>query len=143
MESEKSKDRHSLDPLLAKAGKALAGFPQIRQAFLFGSVVEGKASPDSDLDIAVDAVEPMDIAEQTKLIRELSNTFGRPVDLVFLHRCRGLLLKEILTRGVSVFPRNPDRLYPLLRRMVYEQEDFMPLVRRVKRERAAAFAHEH
>ncbi|NIU60175.1 MAG: nucleotidyltransferase domain-containing protein [Phycisphaerae bacterium] len=57
----------------------------IQQAYLFGSlVVSGRFGPDSDVDIAVEQIDP---ARFFEAIGEFSTILGRDVDLVELSRC--------------------------------------------------------
>lgn len=49
---------------------------------LFGSVVRGEDSPESDLDILVQFREPVGLLTLARLRRELSERLGRNVDLV-------------------------------------------------------------
>lgn len=117
--------------------------PEVKQGIVFGSLISGKVHPGSDLDIAVVWNGPVDPDKKLKLIKDLARTSGRPVDLVEIADCHGLLLKEILTKGVRLLPDDPLELFSLNKRLVYEEEDFMPMIRRVKKERVAAFANGH
>ncbi|MCI2429501.1 nucleotidyltransferase family protein [Candidatus Acetothermia bacterium] len=49
---------------------------------LFGSVVRGEDSPESDIDILVKFREPIGLFALAHLREELSERLGRPVDLV-------------------------------------------------------------
>lgn len=53
-----------------------------KQVALFGSVVRGEDSPDSDIDILVSFREPIGLFALAGLRQELSERLGRPVDLV-------------------------------------------------------------
>ena len=58
----------------------------VRQVALFGSVVRGEDTPDSDVDILVEFEEPprkpLGFLTWVRLERELAESFGRKVDLV-------------------------------------------------------------
>jgi len=136
--------RHSstgsgIDQLRSVIGR----YPAISQAFVFGSVATGKVLPDSDLDIAVVWNGQVKPGQKMDLIKSLAEASGRPVDLVNIADCHGLLLKEILTKGLRLLPDDPHELFLLNKRLVYEEEDFMPMIRRTRRERASAFVNEH
>lgn len=62
----------------------LANYPQIELAILFGSLANGRATPQSDIDLAVQANKPLDADLKMALIGDLAQAFGRPVDLVDL-----------------------------------------------------------
>lgn len=51
-------------------------------AFVFGSVVRGPARDDRDLDIAVQAPQPLSSSQKMALIGDLAEAMGRPVDLI-------------------------------------------------------------
>ena len=46
--------------------------PAIQLAILFGSLANGSARPDSDLDLAVSAGRPLEVQEKIELIEELA-----------------------------------------------------------------------
>ncbi len=54
----------------------------VKRVALFGSVVRGEDSPDSDIDILVSFREPIGLFALAGLRQELSERLGRPVDLV-------------------------------------------------------------
>jgi len=49
-------------------------------AFVFGSVATGTARDDRDLDIAVQAAQPLSAAQKMALIGGLAEAMGRPVE---------------------------------------------------------------
>lgn len=53
----------------------------VANAFLFGSVANGTAEPDSDLDLLVTFDRPIHLFKQMDLADELSRLCGRHVDL--------------------------------------------------------------
>ena len=78
---------------------ALAGQAEVRLAVLFGSAARGTATPESDVDVAVE-VEPG--ADLTALAATLSRAVAREVDLVSLLDPGVPLLEELLRDGVVV-----------------------------------------
>jgi len=54
----------------------------VKRVALFGSVVRGEDSPDSDIDILVSFREPIGLFALAGLRQELSERLGHPVDLV-------------------------------------------------------------
>ncbi len=108
--------------------------PGIHQAVLFGSVAEGRARPDSDLDLAVSAEGPLEAAEKQQLIAELAETVGRPIDLIDLATAGEPLLGQVLAHGKRVI--GDDEAYAnLLLRHLYAEADFVPYRDRILRER--------
>ncbi|MBW8067509.1 MAG: nucleotidyltransferase domain-containing protein [Ferrovum sp.] len=127
--------RSVLDRLLREV---LAGFPQIRQAILFGSLASGYARTDSDLDIAVEADHLLTVKEKIDLVNALSVQTGRPVDLVDLRAISVLLRGQVLRHGRKIMGSNT--LYgELISRHVFDQADFMPIRTRLLAERRKAW----
>ncbi|MEX1225633.1 MAG: nucleotidyltransferase domain-containing protein [Marinobacter sp.] len=63
---------------------ALQRFPDIVLAAVFGSIIKGGATPDSDIDIAVLTKTPMISADRIALIEAITLATGRAVDLIDL-----------------------------------------------------------
>jgi predicted nucleotidyltransferase len=115
-----------------------ARHPEIRMALLFGSLAAGRARPDSDIDLAVAAEQPLTAAERTRLIAELAEVIGRPVDLIDLHVVGEPLLGQILKRGRRILGSN-GAYAELIKRHLFEEADFMPYQRRILAERRRAW----
>lgn len=114
--------------------EVFARFPQVALALLFGSVASGTQSAESDLDVAVAADRPLTVAERISIIKALAELTGRPVDLIDLSTVSEPLLGQIVRHGRRVL--GSDTLYgDLIRRHVFEQEDFMPYRARLLAER--------
>jgi predicted nucleotidyltransferase len=112
--------------------------PEIRMALLFGSLAAGRARPDSDIDLAVAAGRALTAAERTRLIDELAEAAGRPVDLIDLHVVGEPLLGQILKRGRRILGSN-GAYAELIKRHLFEEADFMPYQRRILAERRRAW----
>lgn len=112
--------------------------PGIRQAVIFGSMASGRARADSDLDIAVDAGRPLDAPAKARLIEALAAATGRAVDLIDLRTAGEPLLGQILKHGRRVVGSDADWA-ELLRRHLFDAEDFLPYVDRMLRERRQAW----
>ena len=117
---------------------ALVTQPGIILAILFGSLAAGRARADSDLDLAVDAGHRLTAGEKLALMNELSERTGRPVDLVDLHAVGEPLLGQILRHGKKLL--GGGTCYAnLIRRHLFDQEDFLPYRTRILAERRRAW----
>ncbi len=112
--------------------------PQILLAVLFGSLARNAANFDSDLDIAVRADRPLDADEKMRLIMDLAEAIGRPVDVVDLSTVGEPLLGQIVTGGRRLLG-DDARYAALLRQHLFDQADFMPYRRRILQERRRAW----
>ncbi|MCA1925300.1 MAG: nucleotidyltransferase domain-containing protein [Thiobacillus sp.] len=110
----------------------------IRLAILFGSLAAGRATPESDLDLAVLMEAPLSAETRMALIGELSQAIGRPVDLIDLRATGESVLGQILKRGVRLFGSDGDYAQ-LIKRHLFEEADFMPYRRRILTERRQAW----
>jgi predicted nucleotidyltransferase len=106
----------------------------IRLAILFGSLATGRATPASDLDLAVLMDAPLSAATKMALIGDLSLAIGRPVDLIDLKTTGEPLLGQILRHGVRLFGSESDYA-ELIKRHLFEEADFTPYRRRILTER--------
>jgi predicted nucleotidyltransferase len=116
----------------------LENHPGIRQAVVFGSVASGKANPGSDLDIAIEAEHPLSAAQRMRLIEDLAAAIGRPVDLIDLKTVGEPLLGQILQHGQRILGSNTDYA-ALIRRHLFDAEDFLPYAQRMLHERKRAW----
>ena len=124
----------SFDLTLLQVQEALNAFPGIRLAILFGSLAKGTGTPESDLDLAVEAGAPLGAEERIALISELALRTGRPVDLVDLRTCGEPLLGQVLRHGKLGRGGGSD-YGALIARHLFEQADFLPYRNRILEER--------
>ena len=114
--------------------KVLKHFPEIRTAILFGSMAKGNARPDSDMDLAVDLGTPINSQQKTRLISNLAEASGRPIDLIDLAKAGEPLLGQILHNGKRLTGSDHD-FANLLSRHLLDEADFMPYYRRLLAQR--------
>ena len=129
------------EKLLQIAEDTLSMESDVLLAIVYGSTAEGILRPDSDVDIAVYYGAPLDAEGKISLVEKLADAAGREVDLVDLHSAHGTLIRQILTKGRVIVKRDASVYELLLKRMVFEEEDYMPYYRRLLRERRERFIH--
>jgi len=113
---------------------ALAQYPEIKLAYVFGLIADNTAGPDSDVDIAVLGAAPLDMKLKVRLISEIASATGRPVDLIDLATVGEPLLGRILRYGVRI--RGDAALHAhWVTRHIFNNEDFMPYIKRMLAER--------
>ena len=112
----------------------LNSIPDIRQAYLFGSLAKGAARMESDADIAISTSHPLLPEQRLELIEQLAALSGRAVDLIDLNLAGEPLLGEILNHGIRL--KGTDSQHAeLIKRHIFDSEDFLPYVRRMLKER--------
>lgn len=118
--------------------QALSQQGGIRLAILFGSLASGRATPQSDLDLAVLMDAPLSAGVKMDLTGKLAEMSGRPIDLIDLRSAGEPLLGQILKHGVRLL--GSDAAYAeLIKRHLFEEADFMPYRRRILAERRKAW----
>ena len=125
--------------LIARCHAIISQEPGIRLAIVYGSAATGRLHSTSDIDIALLGNAPLDLDDRLSLMAKLSSATNREVDLVDLFDLGGLLLKQILCKGRLILNRDQAAYENLAQRMLYEAEDFLPLVRRAQKERLKRF----
>ena len=117
--------------------KALAGIfaarSYIQAALVFGSFAKGKLGFDSDLDVAVLSSAPLDAKQTIDLMGDLGSQFGRPVDVIDLFTQHGAIAREAFTKGELVYCRDRLAYAERMRRMLYDEADFLPILRSADR----------
>ncbi|GAB6943760.1 hypothetical protein JCM14467A_05420 [Vulcanisaeta sp. JCM 14467] len=106
--------------------QVLEGFDYVLFAYVFGSRVTGRASPGSDVDVAVFTSRDLSWKEFVGLMHALEDSLGLGVDLVHLNRASLLLAYEVVSKGVPVLDRDVDRRVEFEVRTIKEFLDFKP-----------------
>jgi predicted nucleotidyltransferase len=86
---------------------------EVEAAYIFGSVVTGRARPDSDVDIAVlvskRVMRQDPFRYRLELMGDLAGVLGRnDVDLILLNQSPPLLAHRVLKTGRLIFERSPS-----------------------------------
>jgi hypothetical protein len=84
--------KRKIMPILEKYG--------VRKAALFGSIVRGEESKESDIDMLVDIEKDIGLLEFIGLKQELEDALGHSVDLVEYGTIKPLLRDRILSEQV-------------------------------------------
>jgi predicted nucleotidyltransferase len=125
--------------VLRRVTETLEKKSSVLVAVVYGSAATGTMQNGSDVDVAVLCTEPLRTEEKLSLISELTASIGREVDLVDLRLTNGVLLKQILTKGKVVIKKDAAAYAELIKKMIYNQEDYMPYYHRALRERMERF----
>lgn len=96
--------RSPLDALLVE--RLQSTIPGLRAVYLFGSMAEGGATAESDVDIAILADGPVSASRRFDLAQILASDLGRDVDLVDLQTASAVFRSQIIGRGRSLFRRD-------------------------------------
>jgi len=75
----------------------------VKSAGLFGSVVEGEDTPESDVDILIEPTEGTTLLDIVALKLELEQSINRTVDILTYDSIHPLLKKRILQQEVRIY----------------------------------------
>lgn len=106
--------------------KLLAKDPRVLVVFLFGSQVDGYATPRSDIDLAVLFDRDLSLKQELDFEVAVSQALGADnVDVLNLNRAN-LLLRFRAISGQLLYERDPERVSDFIERTLIEQRDFEP-----------------
>jgi predicted nucleotidyltransferase len=108
----------------------LRGLPGLRFIALFGSSAVGRATGESDVDLAisVDGDELPSFDEQLALAASLSELAGRDADLVVLEEASTILRREVARGGRLLWEREPGAFIRFQAATAWEYEDLVPVL---------------
>lgn len=105
---KRRKIKHDIEPLIPKLKEKLEKEKDIIFAYLFGSHATGKATPLSDVDIALyldeESVTPDRKLELIELIMDVLNT--DEVDLVILNKASPSIIHSVVKTGKLLFSKD-------------------------------------
>ncbi|HOQ51237.1 MAG TPA: nucleotidyltransferase family protein [Candidatus Atribacteria bacterium] len=76
---------------------------QVRKASIFGSIVRGEDTPESDIDILVELNDNLSLLDFVSLKLELEEALQKRVDLVEKKTLKETIKDEILSQEVQVW----------------------------------------
>lgn len=126
------------DELFDRLAALLSAQGGVEFASVFGSVANGLARADSDIDVAVLTDAPLRSERRQRLIGALADVAGRPVDLVDLRDAGPVVLMSAL-RGRRLIGRGGATNAALLSRAWTDAADFLPLREGILKQRRAAW----
>jgi predicted nucleotidyltransferase len=127
-------DTPRLHELTRTLQQTLAEHGGIRLAILFGSRATGRATANSDIDLAVRATAPLEAAGKIALIEKLAAATGLPIDLIDLSHAGEPLLGQVLKHGIRLLGSD-EEYASLLTRHLFDAADFLPYRNRILAER--------
>ena len=74
----------------------------VRKAGVFGSVARGEATPESDIDLLVDAPKDISLLDFIHIMHELEDVLGRKVDLAEYDAIKPTLRERILAEEIKI-----------------------------------------
>ncbi len=95
----------SLDPAqdVRAVTEICTALPEVTAIYRFGSSADGTVGRDSDIDLAVLTMMPLDPAVRFDLQERLATALRRAVDLVDLRRASPVMAIQVVAKGVLLY----------------------------------------
>lgn len=113
------------ETIIGKMEHHLQNHPDIALAILYGSAASGRLSRRSDVDLAVCGVDGLTTESCLDLSLALSQELDREVSVIDLEKMEGVILQEVLTKGI-VLKRYPAVMARHILRLQEFNEDILP-----------------
>ena len=116
----------------------LEKFPLIQAAYIFGSVADGSADADSDLDLAIVPVSPEVRKQHLDILCELAKEGFDKVDLVFLDTHDIVLKFEAIRKNFLIYQKSDfdrGRYFSLITRQYFDFQPYLKIQREAYKRR--------
>jgi predicted nucleotidyltransferase len=133
-------------PIVLTIANNLEGVPGVISAYLFGSMANGRAHRESDVDVGLLLDRklyrtPADRFEaRLRLAGRLGAAVARNVDLVILNDSPPQLARHILTRGLRLMISNASADHEFLRMVLSRAADLEPFLNSTRRLKLVSLA---
>jgi len=133
-------------PIVLTIANNLEGVPGVISAYLFGSMANGRAHRESDVDVGLLLDRkvyrtPADRFEaRLRLAGRLGAAVAREVDLVILNDSPPQLARHILTRGLRLMISNASADHDFLRMVLSRAADLEPFLNSTRRLKLVSLA---
>ncbi len=77
--------------------------PELIAIYIFGSMADNSATPESDIDIAFLTFQKISAVEKWKIQEELASKLNQDVDLIDLKDATTILQTEVIEKGKLIF----------------------------------------
>ena len=111
--------------------------PDVIAVYRFGSTVSGQIHPESDVDLAFLASQPLEPVRRFELQEKLATALHRDVDLVDLRAASTVMRMQVISQGTLLFAsgageadRFADYVYSDYARLNEERKAILEQVRR-------------
>ena len=125
-------DRSHIETFTTRIMEALSPRADVVAVYLFGSIVNGPHTHESDVDIAILFSGNVEKTELLSLQQELSDCLGAEADLVDLGRAPVVLRMQVLKKGRKLFDRKPSVTTSLIVRTLFEYDDLKRVIKPVE-----------
>jgi predicted nucleotidyltransferase len=133
-------------PIVLTIANSLENVPGVISAYLFGSMANGRAHRESDVDVGLlldrnvhaTAADRFDV--RLRLTGRLGSAVARDVDLVILNDAPPQLARHILTRGLRLMISNASADHDFLRTVLSRAADLQPFLNSTRRLKLVAIA---
>ena len=125
-------DRNSIfDKAVSRLTDYFKDIPIIISAYIFGSFGTERQTLMSDLDIAVLFAENIPLMDELKYAAEVSSLLKiEKIDFINLNNAPVHLQHEILSKGIRIFDRVPERTQDFIENMLEIYHDYQGILKK-------------
>jgi len=118
--------KKGLEKLIGAIRDVLEADPRVRLAYVFGSWAEGKATSQSDVNVAIYVSGDLGWRDYVALKNKLEDATGRAVDLIVLNNAPPALAYRVIARGEPILITDRNLMADVETRIVREWLDLKP-----------------
>ncbi|MBP5706580.1 MAG: nucleotidyltransferase domain-containing protein [Spirochaetales bacterium] len=115
---------------------------QFDTVLLFGSYSNNKYNEQSDVDIAVHGQQILSLDQILDIKVELSRLLKKEIDLVDLHKCKGVFLHQIMTNNIRIRCDSDICQKYLMTALTFMEYEY-PTIKWLQEEKIRRFLHEY
>ncbi|MBN2860393.1 MAG: nucleotidyltransferase domain-containing protein [Sphaerochaetaceae bacterium] len=117
---------HTREEVIQHIQPLLFTYTNIDLCILYGSAARDTLHTGSDIDLAVGSSSGISYSDRFTLSQELTAVVGREVTVLDISSLNGVILQEVLTKGITI--KNTDTAFKaeLLIQMYEFTEDLLP-----------------
>ena len=116
----------SRDKVISVLKEMVVPNEKVEICLLYGSGAQDNLNDMSDIDIAVSSEKGLSREDCLELSLSLSLKTGREVSVLQIERMQGLILREILSKGIYIKNVNPNYFSRFIIKMYDYSEDLLP-----------------
>lgn len=101
--------------------------------YLFGSIVEGRCTEESDIDVAIRFYDHVPRETQWRIIKEILSIVDENIDIVNLGNASPIIRMTVYSRGKLIYCNNRDILFLDQNKTLKLYDDFLHIARPYRR----------
>jgi len=114
----------------------------IHLCILYGSAAKNNLTDRSDIDLAIGAEQGLSYEQCLSMSLEMTHMIGREVSVIDIDKMEGIILQEVLSKGITLKNAKPNYKAALISKMYDFSVDILPLQMMTMSKKIKEFLHE-